>query len=478
MSAENDRNEELFQGLFRNMTEAFALSEIILDENGDPRDYRFIEVNDAFGRLTGLSPEKIKGKTIREVLPTVRQHWIDIYGKVALTGEPVYFENFSRSVGKWYQVYAYSPRKGQFVTLFQDITDRKETEDKLKRAAAEWSTTFDSITDLVSIHDAGYRLVGVNRAFAAALNMKVEDIIGKTCYEVIHGAGAPVETCPHRRTLETGKPCTMQLEEPRLGMHLEVTTSPIFDASGRVTGTVHVARDVTERKRLEQLKDDFIGLVSHELRTPLTVINGCLNTVLSEWERLSPGEIVQLLQDAVIETDSLSRLIENLLELSRFQARQLSLYAQVTDIKTLIRETLGKIERHAPSHRLAVSVPDGDLMVEADSLRIERVLFNLVDNAVKNSPAGSCVTVSVRAEAKRLVVGVSDEGGGLSPLEQSRLFIPFERGPSPSDRSRGAGLGLIVCQRLVEAHGGEIWVESEKGRGATFFFSLPYNKKL
>ena len=479
MPKRNGLGEGVYRTLFKNMTEAASLHEIILDENGKPKDYRFIEVNEAFGRLTGLSIKAIKGKTIREVLPAVKQHWINVYGKVALTGEPVYFENFSPSVGKWYQVYAYSPQKGQFVTLFQDITKRKQVEEKLKGAAAEWQTTFDSISDLVSVHDADFRLVSVNKAFAGALNMEVGDIIGKTCYEVVHGTAGPPESCPHRMTLKTGRPCTMQFLEQRLGIQLEVSTSPLFDAAGAVTGSVHVARNVTERRRLEQLKDDFIALVSHELRTPLTVINGCLKTVLSEWEHLTSGEMILLLQDAVTETDALTRLIENLLELSRFQASQLSLYPKAVDVKALIQGTLAKIERYAPSHRFAASLPEGDVMVEADSLRVERVLFNLLDNAVKNSPTGTCVTVSARPEAGRLVVSVNDEGGGLSPLEKARLFIPFERAESGSyGRGRGAGLGLIVCQRLVEAHGGRIWVESRKGQGSTFSFSLPLGKKL
>jgi PAS domain S-box-containing protein len=342
---------------------------------------------------------------------------------------------------------------------------------------SEWQTTFDAITDQVSVHDADFRLISVNKAFADALNMEVADVVGKTCYEIVHGTSGPVDACPHRTTLETGKPCTMQFLEQRLGMQLEVSTSPLFDASGKVTGSVHVARNVTERKRLEQVKDDFVALVSHELRTPLTVINGCLKTVLAEWERLAPGEMVLLLQDAVTETDALTRLIENLLELSRFQTSHLALYPEMVDIKVLVEKTFSRIERYSPSHRFVASFPEGDVTVEADALRIERVLFSLLDNAVKNSPQGTCVTVSARPEGGNLVVSVSDEGIGLSAQEKSRLFIPFERADAGSaGRVRGAGLGLIVCQRLVEAHGGRIWVESEKGRGSIFSFSLPMKR--
>jgi len=241
--------------------------------------------------------------------------------------------------------------------------------------------------------------------------------------------------------------------------------------------TIAQGQDITKRKKVEQLKDEFIGLVSHELRTPLTVIGGGLSTLLTEWNRLSPKEVQQLLKDALLESESLSHLIENLLELSRAQAQQLALYSELIDVKRLIRETLSKIKRQAPSHRFVTSISSEPMLMHADPLRIERILYNLLDNAAKYSPPGSQIKVSVNAEPERFVIGVSDRGKGLSSSEQGRIFGSFQRlENSRPDQARGAGLGLMVCRRLVEAHGGEIWVESKKGRGSTFFFSLPRRK--
>ncbi len=235
--------------------------------------------------------------------------------------------------------------------------------------------------------------------------------------------------------------------------------------------------DITERKKVEKLKDEFIGLTSHELRTPLTVISGCLSTVLTEWDRLPVGEAQQLLREAILECESLSHLVENLLELSRFQAQQLTLYAETTDVKNLVRETINKIKRQAPSHKFVTFLPDEPLLINADPLRVERILYNLLDNATKYSPAGSRIRVSATSEPERMVISVSDKGRGLSLEEQSKVFGPFQRLENiRPDRARGAGLGLLVCRRLVEAHGGEIWVKSKRGRGSTFFFSLPYKE--
>ncbi len=236
--------------------------------------------------------------------------------------------------------------------------------------------------------------------------------------------------------------------------------------------------DITERKKLEQLKDEFIGLVSHELRTPLTVIMGSLNTVLSESEHLTQTEVMQLLQDAALETESLSYLVDNLLELSRFQAQQLHLYAEPIDIHKSVQNTLDKVRRQTSSHKFSVAIPKGLPLVNADPLRVERILYNLLDNAVKYSPPESQIKVTARAESEAIVVGVSDQGSGISVQDQMKLFGPFQRlEQGKLDRAKGVGLGLMVCRRLVEAHGGRIWVESEPGLGSTFFFTLPFQRQ-
>jgi PAS domain S-box-containing protein len=253
----------------------------------------------------------------------------------------------------------------------------------------------------------------------------------------------------------------------------QVLANLVKDADGKPQCTMASFIDITERKKVEELKDEFISLISHELRTPLTVINGCISTVLTEWDRLPAAESQELLRDAVLESETLSHLVENLLELSRYQAQQLALYTEPTNIKILVKETLAKIKRLAPTHHFVSFIPDDLPVLDADPLRVERILYNLMENATKYSPAEKQVKIIVREEPKRLVIGVADQGGGLTPAEQERLFSPFERLEAALVRTRGAGLGLVVCKRLVEAHGGEIWVESTKGRGATFLFSLP-----
>jgi PAS domain S-box-containing protein len=259
---------------------------------------------------------------------------------------------------------------------------------------------------------------------------------------------------------------------------VSLSVRPIVDEEGRVIASRSVLRDITEHRKVDQLKDDFIGLVSHELRSPLTVIMGALNTVLTEGSHLSEKETRQLLEDAALETEALSHLLGNLLELSRAQAERLVLYTEATDIKKVVQDTVDQIKRQPSAHRFVVSLPPELPPVYADPLRLERILYNLLENAVKYSPQGGEIKVTVKLGKEELVIGVTDQGVGISPADQARLFAPFQRlEESRPSGVRGVGLGLLVCQRLVAAHGGRIWVESAPGRGSTFFFTLPLNRE-
>jgi PAS domain S-box-containing protein len=367
--------------------------------------------------------------------------------------------------------------KGGFGTV-QDITEMKQIQEALRQSEESYRTLVESAPDGVFSVDAKGHITGCNEAWCNLLGYTKEEVRGRHISELATSTTRKRADFYHTQLAQKG-----QIEDEFEARDKHGQAVPLWikavvlpDREGKPTQTIIYARDITERKKLDQLKDEFIGLVSHELRTPLTVINGCISTVLTEWDRLPSDEAQQLLRDAVLESESLSYLVENLLELSRFQAQQLALYAEPTDVKTLVRETLTKVKRQAPSHQFITSIPDELQLIDADPLRIERVLYNLLENASKYSPPGSQIKVSVKVEPERMVIGVSDQGKGLTPSEQARLFSPFQRLEDSLDRARGAGLGLVVCKRLVEAHGGEIWVESRKGKGSTFFFTLPYSK--
>jgi PAS domain S-box-containing protein len=411
------------------------------------------------------------------------REYVDQKWMAALRGEPYDIEHriiIDKEV-KWVRERAElefdskGELKGGFGTV-QDITERKliENELRVKDLAVTSAASGIAIADMDGI---------VTYVNLACLSMwdyeQEEEVIGKPAIDFF--ADKKEFGVALKAVLKEGVWQSEGKARRRDGstFDVQILANLVTDADGEPCCMMASFVDITERKKLDQLKDEFIGLVSHELRTPLTVIGGCLSTLLTEWDRLSPNEVQQLLKDALLESESLSHLIENLLELSRAQAQQLSLYSEPTDVKTLVKEALSKIKRQSPSHRFVTSIPDKLPPINGDPLRIERILYNLLDNAAKYSPPGSQIKVSVNAEPERLVIGVSDHGGGLSSSERARIFGPFQRlENNRPDQARGAGLGLMVCRRLVEAHGGKIWVESEKGRGSTFSFSLPRRNEI
>jgi len=237
-----------------------------------------------------------------------------------------------------------------------------------------------------------------------------------------------------------------------------------------------VLHDITERKKIEQIKDEFIGMVSHELKTPLTVVIGALS--IAKDERVSVNDSRALLSDAVMHAEILTSIVDNLLELSRQQANRLILQTVPADIGDIARNVVRKLKTKSAIHQLVDDIPQALPRAFADPFRVERILYNLVDNAVKYSPDGGQVKVSARQEGDYMVVGVSDQGPGISHDDQARLFHSFERlGAKISGSIQGTGLGLRVCRILVEAHGGRIWVESGKSKGSTFYFTLPVSKQ-
>ena len=232
------------------------------------------------------------------------------------------------------------------------------------------------------------------------------------------------------------------------------------------------ARDITEHKRVDQIKDEFISMVSHELRTPLTVIMGVLG-VLSHGG-LSDGNVSLLLKDATLSVREMNDIVANLLELSRSQAGRLVIQPEAVDVVSVARDVVEELERASTAHRLTVSSPAEPPIALADAHAVERILYNLIENAIKYSPGGGDITVTAHQRNSRVVVAVRDQGIGISQEDQSRIFQSFERIDAyTTDSVAGVGLGLMVCRVLVEALGGSIWVESVPGSGAAFSFSLP-----
>ena len=225
-------------------------------------------------------------------------------------------------------------------------------------------------------------------------------------------------------------------------------------------------------KRMDRLKDDFIGLVSHELRTPITVVLGALDTVLTEHNNLSQKDTLQLIYDAYWEADELSSILTNLLELARARADRLQITEESVDVYTTIKNVINRIKRQVATRKITLKC-DRKLTVMADRIRLEQILRNLISNAFKYSPSQSIIHISAILVNQEIIFRVRDHGRGISAANQKRLFRPFERLEFKEETTTGTGLGLVVCEHLVKAQNGRIWVKSKIGAGSTFYFALP-----
>jgi signal transduction histidine kinase len=224
-------------------------------------------------------------------------------------------------------------------------------------------------------------------------------------------------------------------------------------------------------RKMQAIKDEFIGMVSHEIRTPLTILIGSLGVAMSEG--ITPEDARDLLQDAMDSAESLNQILDNLIELSRYQSDRLSLKKEPVDIENTIHNLIAKKRISTSTHQLILEFTENLPRVPADRVRVELILMNLLSNAIKYSPEGSEIRLSAKPEDEEMVIRVSDRGVGIPVDKLGSIFQVFERLENSARPTKGLGLGLVVCKRLVEAHGGKIWAESEVGKGSTFIFTLP-----
>ncbi|MBI2853342.1 MAG: PAS domain-containing sensor histidine kinase [Chloroflexi bacterium] len=364
--------------------------------------------------------------------------------------------------------------------IMRDITGRKKAERELRENHLLVKAMAEGAYDPIFIKDRLGCILFANPAMEKVMDRPLVEILGKSDTEILSNTeDARVLAENDRRIMDSGRTEVVEETVTTTAGRLTFlsTKTPWRDDKGNVIGIIGVAHDITERKKVEDLKDEFIGMMSHEMKTPLTVILGGLHTLVNQGSQLTESERSDLLQDAYLEAGSLADMVSNLLDLSLCRSGQLVLVREDVELPKLLRHMVRRAKTQHPKHRFktkCASLPQ----VSGDRVRLERIVYNLLDNAARYSPAGSCVTISAEVSDSRVVLGVKDEGEGLSAGAQAKLFTKFERlGRSSAGGPRGTGLGLAVCKRLVEAQGGRIWVESEVGMGSTFYFTIPLNRE-
>lgn len=334
-----------------------------------------------------------------------------------------------------------------------------------------------TLLDGVVALDRENRVHFTNRVAEQLLAISPEVAIGQTLAALV----PEVEIAPLLAECLEQKQLVVR-ETPFRGRIVRFYFVPFEDEGRNHLGTMVVLHDVTDVRRLEEARAQFFGSVSHELRTPLTIIKGFASNQLDNERVASDPDLKRSLEMIDRETDRLSRLVEDILELSRLRSRKMSVDKRRVDGEALLGETLEQMDAHAARAGIALSSARsaGATPLQADPDRLKQVLLNIVDNAVKYTPVGGQVRVSSAREGAWWEVAVADTGPGIPAEELPFLFERFFRGRDTRRKgsSRGTGLGLAIVAELVDAHGGHIKVESEVGTGTTVRLRFPLDRRV
>jgi len=350
---------------------------------------------------------------------------------------------------------------------------RRETQEMVRaaEARAQQDALLDGMIEGVLVLDETNRVQFANRAFAAMF-ATVGVLTGKPVLEAVR---APEVAAILERTRVEGRVVDHEMTLPgRDERWLQVSAAAITSVERRRLGTVLVFHDLTRLKRLELLRQEFVANVSHELRTPLSLIKGYTETLL-DGAMSNPEVATKFLQTIDRNARRLDLLIQDLLTISALESGRIALNPQPVALRALVERGLAEFKDRVASRRIHLGMELPELIAHADETRVEQVLANLLENAIKYGRDGGSVMVGGRdAGNGMLELYVRDDGPGIPPEAQERVFERFYRVDKARTRDRGGtGLGLAIVKHIVQAHGGRVWVESRPGLGAAFYFTLP-----
>ncbi len=460
----------------------------------DEETHEILEVNPAALNLFGSTRDETIGKECHAFICPAEK------GKCPISDLGLSVDNSERTVltldgssASVLKTVRKAVLKGRkcLVESFMDISGQKEARDKLEKAARQWQETFDAIQDMIAVVDNDMKIVARNKAMREAFpEMKTGDY----CFATVHGTSSPVGKCVGRRSFESGEMAEMEIFERHIGGRwIDARAFPVKDPEGEVSQIIHTFRDITDAKMAEkalkeakeqaeaanEAKSAFLSMMSHEIRTPMNGVIG-MTELLAETE-LTPEQrdFVETIQ---LSGDALLAVINDILDYSKIESGKLDLEDGVFPLHQLVEDAVDLMSAKAAEKNVELVClvdPDLPLFVNGDSARLRQILVNLVGNAIKFTEKGE-VFVSAKRRSRsnagdeRVEFSVKDTGIGIPEEVSGKLFRDFSQADSSTTRRYGGtGLGLAICKRLTNLMGGDIWFESEVGKGSTFFFTIP-----
>lgn len=366
--------------------------------------------------------------------------------------------------------------------LLWNIQGRQRVKKELERTLVEAEEARDSVdlilksvTDGLIVADMRQRIIRMNRAAETLLRVDFEQVQGQAVCTVLPRVGLP------GAQLQPGSRPRKQIEWEVLDPHtrkplvIQARTGWVESAAGQRSGTISILRDVTREREVDRFKNEFIATAAHELRTPLTAIMGFADILLQQ-ERLSGFDVKQqrnYLEIIFQKADALKRIIGDLLDISRVQLGQgVSLEKRPCDLRDLVQRAVAPFRQVQVGHSFELELPKESVEMDIDEGKVLQVLDNVLSNAVKFSPDGGRISVQCRKLGPEFRVSVEDQGIGMTPEQLERVFDKFFRVDASNSAAGGLGLGMTIAKNIIEAHGGQMMVESCLGQGTKVTFTL------
>ncbi|WP_285010855.1 PAS domain-containing sensor histidine kinase [Pedobacter faecalis] len=437
--------------------------------------------NKSAERIFGYRSEEMLGHSILKLIPDDRQDEEALILSRLRRGEHMRSFNTKRvtKTGRLIDVsLTISPvkdEKGAVIgvsKIARDITEAIEAEKQGAMLSAIVSNSEDAIISknldsiVTSWNDSAQRLFGYSAAemIGQSIVKLIPDDRLQEEPEIIAklSSGQRVDHFETKRLTKFGKLLDVSL-----------SISPVRDLSGRIIGISKIARDITYKKEEEQRKNDFIAIVSHELKTPLTSMRSYVQLALAKALERGDGFTEKVLKRADAQTRKMTGLIQDFLNLSRLEEGKMTLNLSEFSLSELINEVVSDTLTLSPAHEI-IYEPCGEMRIRADREKLSQVVINLLGNAIKYSPEDTTIRIECSSTAQEVTIKVIDQGYGIPPEDQSRLFERFYRVNDGRQLNiSGFGIGLYLVSEIVKLHGGEIRVESEVGKGSIFSIMLP-----
>ncbi|RYE54219.1 MAG: PAS domain-containing protein [Sphingobacteriales bacterium] len=478
-------------------------SGIIITDNTLP-DNPIIFCNSAFEKMSGYDRKEIIGHNCRFLQQQDRgQAARATLAKAVIEGIECKIEirNYKKNGDLFWNELYMAPVKNtagevtHFIGVQNDVTARKKVENDLKeqkdgmeqKIAQRTAELRDSEAFLTSIIqtvregllvlDPDFKVISANDHFLRTFKVNMPETVGKTLYDLGNGQWN-IEKLKELliKILPTSNPVVdfeVEHDFPHIGKKLMLLNAYRIELEGQYKDQILLAiEDITERREIERRKDDFLSIASHELKTPLTTIKGFVQAL----ERMKPAsaseKYSQTLAKVSLYVDRLDNLISDLLDVSKIQSGNIELHKDSFDFDKMVADAVENLRSSAGSHQISIQGRAGTPVV-GDESHIIQVLNNLISNAIKYAPDTDQVLVYVSKVSEFVKVTVTDYGLGISIEDQQNIFDRFFRSGDIQKRFPGMGIGLYICEQIVKNHGGTIWVESEKGKGSTFSFTIP-----